>query len=179
MSRQCGILNISQTTRPPRPVTGIALLFTFTFTLTYFSLFLQGSRLQATFFFCLLKKCNTCLPFWSYYGGGSRGRVRRTVFEFHPSQVRLHPSANLYSPVLPANSLLLQSVVITCGREIFYSPPAALPPHNISSRKNFNIAQTAPHVSPYACARFSKYRFKQSIVLDLHVLTQLTVNVIL
>jgi hypothetical protein len=27
MSRQCGILNISQPSRPPRPVTGIALLY--------------------------------------------------------------------------------------------------------------------------------------------------------
>jgi hypothetical protein len=30
LSRQCEILNISQSYRPPRPVTGIALLFTFT-----------------------------------------------------------------------------------------------------------------------------------------------------
>jgi hypothetical protein len=29
LPRQCGILNISQFCRPPRPVTGIALLFTF------------------------------------------------------------------------------------------------------------------------------------------------------
>jgi hypothetical protein len=29
MSRQCGILNISQPYRPPRPVTGIGLLFFF------------------------------------------------------------------------------------------------------------------------------------------------------
>jgi hypothetical protein len=29
LSRQCGILNISQLYRPPRPVMGIALLFTF------------------------------------------------------------------------------------------------------------------------------------------------------
>jgi hypothetical protein len=30
LSKQCGILNISQPYRPPRPVMGIALLFTFT-----------------------------------------------------------------------------------------------------------------------------------------------------
>jgi hypothetical protein len=30
LSRQCGILNISQLHRPPRPITGKSLLFTFT-----------------------------------------------------------------------------------------------------------------------------------------------------
>jgi hypothetical protein len=36
LSRQCGILNISEPCRPPGPVTGIALLFLF-FTLAYFN----------------------------------------------------------------------------------------------------------------------------------------------
>jgi hypothetical protein len=35
LSRQCGILNILQPYRPPWPVTGIALLFYFTFYCLY------------------------------------------------------------------------------------------------------------------------------------------------
>jgi hypothetical protein len=36
LSRQCGILNISHPYRPPRPVTGIALLYTYNLSLCFF-----------------------------------------------------------------------------------------------------------------------------------------------
>jgi hypothetical protein len=56
MSRQCRIFNITQLYRPPRPVTGIALLFFF-----YFSDFLTTTNI----FFCHCQSCNQRNLLWT------------------------------------------------------------------------------------------------------------------
>jgi hypothetical protein len=46
LSRQCGILNISQPYRPPRPVTGIALLLLKEACITHFTAPLKNKLLE-------------------------------------------------------------------------------------------------------------------------------------
>jgi hypothetical protein len=72
LSRQCGILNISQPYRLPRSVTGIALLFTFYYSgmsLVCRSAYMQpGIRLLLHVLQCILRNCcsYSILPFGQF-----------------------------------------------------------------------------------------------------------------
>jgi hypothetical protein len=47
LSRQCGIFNISQAYRPPRPVTGIAMLYFYiSYSVFYFVCFVVPKRMK-------------------------------------------------------------------------------------------------------------------------------------
>jgi hypothetical protein len=58
LSRQCGVLNISQPYRPPRPVTGIALLF--------FTFFMFGGEIMHSSIRCLRNKGIVIVHFLEY-----------------------------------------------------------------------------------------------------------------
>jgi WD40 repeat protein len=113
LSRQCGILNISQPYRRPRPVTGITLLY---FTLLYFTLLYFVLPPSSTVL--LLTLCKTCysctnFPFCSFL------QTFRHGFPFQPTAIAFDPVQRLLAVGTKSGSLRLypfklQRIVSVC-----------------------------------------------------------------
>jgi hypothetical protein len=68
LSRQCGILNISQLYRPPQPVTALLFFFFYFFTFFYFISLIKGIWVQILCCYCFVENLKTViyiLAFWN------------------------------------------------------------------------------------------------------------------
>jgi hypothetical protein len=112
LSRQCWIINISQPYRPPRPVTGIALLYSSLFFVSFFSvsslLFSVFLHMSYPFFFMFQ---NMKLSFTGY--GSPLGYETSRLQHFPDSRLtdgREVVSLTRWPPFSPGRFLVLISV---------------------------------------------------------------------